>query len=126
MSCATAPAAEALAALHRRWGQRAVLRAAGTGGTVAQAWVLVAELPAARVQQRYGQDDVRMADIAVLRSDAPEDPSKDATLELADGPQAGTWIVLGVERTDELCAVVRCRRATRANAAAPGAREVRR
>ncbi len=117
-------AAGALARLHRKHGYPAVIRQPD-GASVLKGDVLVSELPGSREQRRHGQEDVRLADVALLREDiGADDPPKDTTIAIAAGPHAATWVVLGIERRDELCLVVRCRFSARANLAAPGAREV--
>ncbi len=110
--------------LYEEYGAAATLT--NPGAAVEQHQVLVREMPNDRAQMRHGQDDVRMAEVEFRRAALAADPVKDAVLVIADGAQAGTWFCLGIERSGDDVVVIRVRRSARANAAAPGAREVRR
>jgi hypothetical protein len=112
---ATAAAAGAATALEAG-GFRAILRRAGA--VLAYPSASVRELGQARVQAQYGRDDVRVAD-ADLAASTPR-PAKDDTLELLEGPQLGTWTVLGVERADAAVVSIRLRKSTPVSASAPG------
>jgi hypothetical protein len=112
---ATAAATAAATAIEAG-GYRAILRRAGV--VLAYPSASVRELGQARVQAQYGRDDVRVAD-ADLAASTPR-PAKDDTLELLEGPQLGTWTVLGVERADAAVVSIRIRQSTRVSASAPG------
>lgn len=106
-------------------GIAADYRVGGTGSAIAVA-ITLTELADDYVQRRYGHERTRVADVLIRQADLAAQPIHGDTVTIAAGPHAGTWTVLGVERRDEVVAVVRARRSDRIDAAAPGAREVRR
>jgi hypothetical protein len=102
-------------------GVPAVLVPGGAGEPLPLPGVSLRELPASRVQFQYGLDDVRMADAVLLRAQlGTVAPAKDDILDLAGGPQAGAWRILGLESQDAVAVVVRLRRSSRASSTAPG------
>jgi hypothetical protein len=54
------------------------------------------------------------------------EPGKGDTLTISTGPQAGTWNVLGINQRSAVHVTLAARSASRMDAAAQGAREVRR
>jgi hypothetical protein len=114
----SAAAASVSAALEHA-GHAAILRR----GTAVLAYgnVGVRELSQARQQEMGSRDDVRLA-MADLSAAVFPKPEKNDTLELTEGPQLGTWTVLGPDRSDAALHVVRLRRSTPVSATAPGAR----
>lgn len=87
----------------------------------------LAELADDLAQRPAGHDRVRLADVCIDRAALGAiAPAHGDTLTVASGAQAGTWVVLGVERRDAVALVLRLRRSDRTDAATPGAREVRR
>jgi hypothetical protein len=98
------------------------------GGTAAPASLVVAvtELADDYIQRRYGHDRTRVADVLIRRAALAAAPLHGDTVAIADGPHAGTWTVLGIERRDDVSIVVRVRRSDRHDSASPGARDLRR
>jgi hypothetical protein len=97
-----------------------------SGASVAVVAAL-AELADDLAQRPAGHDRVRLADALIDRAALGAiTPAHGDTLAVASGAQAGTWIVLGIERRDAVALVLRVRRSDRVDAATTGAREVRR
>lgn len=115
-----------LAAVLTHVGTRADYRVGGTA-TAVYVSTSIAELADDLAQRPSGHDRVRLADILVPRSDLGQiTPAHGDTLTVLDGAHAGTWTVLGIERLDEVQAVLRARRSVRVDAATPGATDLRR
>lgn len=95
-------------------------------GSVVPCDVSFAELADGIDQRPHGHDRVRLADVLLRRAVLAADPRHGDRIIVNSGPQAGDWVVLGIERQDEAAIVVRVRQAARVDAAAPGSREVRR
>jgi hypothetical protein len=106
-------------------GTFADYRVGGTGPLLSLV-VSVSELADDYIQRRYGHERTRVADVLIRRAGLVDPPAHGDTVTIADGPHAGTWTVLGIERRDDVSIVVRVRRSARIDAASPGAREVRR
>lgn len=97
----------------------------GTGEPVQLQHVGVSRLSATRVQMQYGQDDQQYADAELLRAElGAVRPAKGDRLVIDDGDDAGVWPLLGIDRENAVVVVVRLRRSSRANAAAPGTKDL--
>ncbi len=116
------------AAGHARLlGPAAYYQVAAGGDPVPLAAVVVQELGDAISQERYGQDAARVVQITIRQALIPGiEPAHGDTVTIAAGTHCGTWTVLGVDARTEVALNLAARRATRATAAAPGARVVRR
>lgn len=86
----------------------------------------IREHPQSRAQQQYGLDDVRLADLLLLREDLYGAAIvRDLQITVVSGPQAGPWFVLEPLGQDDVCVVVRLRRSVRHSSAAPGSTTMR-
>jgi len=85
------------------------------------------ELPAGRVQQIYGIDNVRMADLLLLRRDLGQAAVvRDLAVTIETGPLAGAgWYVLDPQVADQVCIVVRLRRSQQVSTTATSAKVLR-
>jgi hypothetical protein len=120
-----AVADDGLAAVLEHIGTSADYRVGGGTATPVSVVVSIAELADDYIQRRYGHERTRVADVLIRRA-VLASPAHGDTVTVAAGPHAGVWTVLGVERRDDVAIVARVRRSERTDAAAPGAREVRR
>jgi hypothetical protein len=96
-------------------------------GTLTDVPASIRELPQSRAQQQYGLDDVRLADLVLLRADLYATAIvRDTVVTVAGtGPQAGAWYVLDPLSSDDIAIVVRLRRSLRHSSATPGATTIR-
>jgi hypothetical protein len=107
-------------AVRPQLGQRVAV------GTLTDVPASVRELPQSRAQQQYGLDDVRLADLLLLRADiVGVDIVRDTVVTVAAGPQAGAWFALDPQASDDVCVLVRLRRSNRHSSATPGATTIR-
>jgi hypothetical protein len=86
----------------------------------------IGELADDITQQRHGHDRRRLADFLVSRSVCPNPKNGEQFRVASPHEHAGTWTILGPERRDAITILVRAELRERLDAAAPGAKEVRR